>query len=58
MNTKIKKDNQEMIRYEKTAENNYSNVNQGMGFRKYYKIKTQTNFDLNDDSKFMNYLFW
>ena len=47
-----------MIRYEKTAENHYSNVNQGMGFRKYYKIKTQTNFDLNDDSKFMNYLFW
>ena len=57
MNTKIKKDNQEMIRYEKTAENHYSNVNQGMGFRKYYRRNTQTNFDLNCDSKFMDRMF-
>ena len=44
--------------YEKTVETNYSNVYQGIWYRKYYRRNTQTNFDLNCDSKFINPLFW
>ena len=36
----------------------YSNVNQGMRYKKYYKKNILSNFDLNYDSKFMDSLFW
>ena len=58
MNVKQRNDNLEIIRYDKTAETNYSNVNQETRHKKYYKRNAHTTLSLNCDSKFTDCLFW
>ena len=36
----------------------FSNIDEDMRYVKYYKRHTQSSFDLNCDSKFMNPMFW
>ena len=56
-NARGRKDNLEIIGYEKTAGKICSNVNQEMRHKKYYKRKAHTNFDWNCDSKIIDRLF-
>ena len=57
MNVKQRNNNLKIIRYDKTAETNYSNVNQETRHKKYYKRNTHTTLSLNCDSKFTDCMF-
>ena len=58
MNVKQRNNNLKIIRYDKTAETNYSNVNQETRHKKYYKRNAHTTLSLNCDSKFTGCMFW
>ena len=45
-------------KYEKTDEKGFSNIDDDMRYIRYYKKNTQSSFDFNCDSKFMDPMLW
>ena len=49
--------NKNICKYEKTDEKGYYNIDERMMYVRYYNRNTQSSFDLNYDSKFIDPLF-
>ena len=49
--------NKNICKYEKTDEKGYYNIDKRMMYVRYYNRNTQSSFDLNYDSKFIDPLF-
>ena len=48
----------DIYKYEKTVETGFSNIDEDMKYVRYYKRNTQSSFNLNCDSKYMDPIFW